>query len=394
MDPILQEKVQQAVQILQEKGIDLWITFVRETSAAADPMLSLIYGHDLTWQSALLISRYGERIAIVGRGEAETARRTGLYPQVLYYDQSIRPILLETLERINPSSIALNYSLNDPHADGLSHGMMGVLQKYLQGTPYAERLISAEDIIGALRGRKTKTEIERIRAAVQSTEAIYRRTFDYAQIGMSEIEIGRFMHAQLVELGLQPAWQAASCPAVNAGPESEVGHAGPTELRIQPGNLLHFDFGVKQNGYCSDIQRMMYFLRPGETEPPPVVRHGFETVVRAIQTTVAAMRPGMLGKEVDAIARGIVTSAGYPEYPYGTGHHLGRTVHDGAGILGPEWERYGNTPNYPLEAGQVYTVEPGLAVPGFGYVGLEEDVLITESGAEFISQPQTELVVK
>ena len=395
MSTLVQEKVEQAVQILEEKGIDLWLTFVRETSAGGDPVLPLIYGDaDLTWQSALILTRSGERIAIVGRFDAETAHSTGAYPKVIPYDESLRPDLLRTLEGLNPRQIAVNYSANDVLADGLSHGMYQVLTGYLADTAYADRIVPAEETIGALRGRKTTGEVDRIRAAIETTQRIYERTFDFVQPGMSEIEIGEFMQAQLEEAGVAPAWHAGHCPTVNAGPDSPVGHVGRTDQQIARGQLLHFDFGVKQHGYCSDIQRVVYLLAPGEMRPPEQVQHGFDTTVRAIEAAVAFMKPGALGKEVDAVARSVVTGAGYPEYKYGTGHHLGRLAHDGGGILGPEWERYGDGPNQPLEASHVYTVEPGLAVAGYGYVGLEEDVLVTETGAEFLSVPQKELILR
>lgn len=393
MSDLIQQKVSQAISILQEKDIDLWLTFVRETSAGGDPVLPLIYGHDLTWQSALLISRTGETLAILGHFEAETARRLGAYRTVLPYHESIRPVLLDALQRINPRQIAINYSHNDVHADGLTVGMFHLLQQYLQGTPWADRLISAEPIISALRGRKTTAEIQRILQAIESTRQIYDEVFSFVRPGLTEREIYTFMRERMLARGLTAAWDDNNCPIVNAGPDSPVGHVGPSDLKLQPGQILHLDFGVRQDGYCSDIQRVAYCLRPGETQAPEAVAHGFRTVLQAIQAAVQEMRPGVPGKQVDAAARQVITAAGYPEYKYATGHQLGRMAHDGAGILGPEWERYGDTPNFPLEVGQVYTIEPGLEVPGYGYIGIEEDVLLSENGVEYLGEPQTRLIL-
>ncbi len=106
-----------------------------------------------------------------------------------------------------------------------------------------------------------------------------------------------------------------------------------------------------------------------------------------------AMKAGVTGNSIDVISREIVTDSGYPEYPYALGHQLGRVAHDGGALLGPLWEKYGESPNQKLEAGQVFTIEPGLAVAGYGYIGLEEDVVITEHSAEYFTAPQKEIVL-
>lgn len=393
MSDLVQDKVAQAVQILQEKEVDLWLTFVRETMLAADPILPLIYGEgDLTWHSALLISRSGERIAIVGHYEAEAVQRLGAYTQVIPYHHGIGDVLRERIAALDPRQIAVNTSLSDPLADGLTHGMYWYLLNILADTPYANRLVPSEEIIHALVGRKTEGELARIRAAVEATEEIFIETFNFLRPGQSEREIAAFMQQRAAGRGLGLAWSAENCPAVNAGPDSPIGHSGPTDLRIQRGQILHFDFGVRKGGFCSDIQRVVYFLAEGESQPPPEVQRGFDVVVEAIQTAAQAMKPGLLGYEVDAIARRVVTQAGYEEYMYGTGHQLGRRAHDGGGLLAPLWERYGDSPKKPLELGQVYTLEPGLMLPGRGYIGLEEDVVVTAHGAEFLSRPQQELI--
>ncbi len=210
---------------------------------------------------------------------------------------------------------------------------------------------------------------------------------------MTEKEISAFMHGLVSERGLTLAWDQEHCPIVDTGPESPVGHARPTDLQVQRGRVLHLDFGVEQDGYCADVQRMAYFLEAGESAPPVEVQRGFEIIVTAIQAAVEAMQPGVTGQEIDQISRKIVTEAGFPEFPHAVGHHLGRLAHDGGGILGPTWEKYGNLPFEKLEAGQVFTVEPSLVLPGYGMIALEEDVLVTEHGAEYLGRPQTELVL-
>ena len=389
---IIQEKTQQAIEILEELNLDVWLTFVRETSAGGDPAINLNYGHDLTWQSALIITRTGRRVAIVGRFEVTTAQSTAAYDEVIGYDQAISDPLLKVLNAINPDTIAINTSVNDVLADGLSSGMHTLLLSYLSDTQFGDRLVSAEGLLAALRGRKTMGEQERMQEAIDITESIYAQTFTALRPGLSEIDVASLMHAEVKALELDFAWERAHCPAVNAGPDTPIGHAAPTKILLEAGQLVHFDFGVRSRGYCSDIQRVVYHLRSGETTAPPEVQRGFDAIVLAIQACVDAMRPGMQGFEIDQIARDVVTDAGYPEYRYATGHHLGQLAHDGAGILGPMWERYGDTPTRKLVVGHVYTVEPGLMVPGCGYIGLEEDVVITPDGAHFISQPQRKLI--
>jgi Xaa-Pro aminopeptidase len=391
---LIQEKVNQAIEILKEQQTDVWLTFVRETSGVRDPALDFLIGpNDLTWPSALILTRKGEKIAIIGNLEKDAISRLGVFDTILGYDTAVSGPLRDTVTRLSPDRIAVNTSKNNVHADGLTHAMYEILREHLKETPYADRLVSAEPVINALRGRKTPAELERIRNAVEITLEIYGKTFDFIKVGMTELDIGEYMHRLADEYGVGLAWPAESCPAVNSGPNSPVGHSGPTDIRVERGHILHFDFGVKYEDYCSDIQRVAYVLREDETEAPPEVRRGFQTIRTAIEQSRAAMKPGATGNSIDGVAREIVTAAGYPEYQHALGHQLGRVAHDGGALLGPLWEKYGDSPLQKLEPGQVFTIEPGLSVPKYGHVGLEEDLLMTENGAAYIGEPQTEIVL-
>lgn len=393
MDSLVDQKLQQAASLLDEFGVDVWLTFVRETAENADPVLPLILGTSLTWQSALLVTRSGERIAIVGRHEVDAVEGTGAWTNVVQYDEGLSGVLLETLDRLDPASIAINYSTDDVKADGLTHGMYLLLRQYLDGTPHNDRLVSAGKIIAALRGRKTSGEVERLRAAIRTTDEIFCKVAGFAKPGVTEREVSEFMHHEASRRGLGLAWEEAMCPIVTSGPDSMVGHAVPSsQLSLARGRLFHLDFGVEENEYCSDLQRVWYILDDGESAAPEPVLRAFDAVKGAIDAAAAVLKPGVECWRVDEAARNVIINAGYPEYKHATGHHVGRAAHDGGGVLGPRWERYGKTPYYLVEPGNVFTLELGVMnVDGRGYVGLEEMVIVTDDGCEFISNREAEL---
>jgi Xaa-Pro aminopeptidase len=393
MDYTLQiEKIQQAIGILQEKNVDMWMTFVRETEHNADPALPLISPTNVTWHTALIITRQGYKVAIAGRYEIVNFQRMGVWDECISYDQSIQPKLIEVLDRLQPAQIAVNYSESDTAADGLSHGMYLTLQRYLQGKPY--QLISAEDILNPLRGRKTPGEVARIRAAVALTDTIIDRITAFLKPGLSELEIAQFIHGEYAKEGVVPSWDGNYCPTVTCGPDSPVGHVSPSaEYVAQAGQTVRIDQGVILNEYISDIQRVWYLQPAGETSIPAPVQHAFDSVRAAIMAAAAVLKPGVQGCIVDDAARNTIVAAGYPEYQHAVGHHIGRTVHDGSTLLGPRWERYGKTPFGIVEANNCFTLELGVQVPGYGLVSLEEDVLVTDAGVEWLGKVQTEVTV-
>jgi Xaa-Pro aminopeptidase len=382
---LLQEKAEQAQALLKETGIDCWLSFVRETGIRRDPGVELVVGSDVTWTSAFLFHARGRRVAIVGRYDVPKIRDSGVFAEIIGYDEGIQPHLLQVLGELDPRRIGLNFSIDDVTADGLTHGMRLLLEDLLKGTPFLQRLVSAAPLVSKLRGRKSATEVERIRAAVKTTEAIVRETTPRIRVGASELEVAEFVHDRFRERGLPSAWEWDACPIVNSGPESEPGHGGPrADIKIEAGHFVHIDLGVVQDGFCSDLQRMWYVRRGGEGGPPEALRRAYVAVVQAIEAGAAVLRPGVHGYEVDAAARRVITGAGYPEYKHAFGHALGRAVHDGGTLLGPRWPRYGRTPEGIVEAGNVFTLELGVTTEA-GYVGLEEDVLVTERGCEFLS---------
>ncbi len=390
---LINEKLVQASEILRELNIPCWLTFVRESGIMPDPVMPFLAPAHVTWPSAFIVTASGEARAIVGAYDKKAIEDTGAYTSVEGYVEGVKGPLLAALQSIGPSAIAVNYSEDSEVCDGLTHGMYLTLGRYLDEIGWGDRMMSAEGLISRLRARKTGSELARIKEAIRLTEQIFDEMGRFLAPGRTEREVADFVAAKVRDRGLDVAWEAGTCPAVFTGPDTAGAHYGPTGRRVEPGHLVNMDFGVKFQDYCADLQRTFYVLRPGETAAPAEAQHGFDTIVRSIEESRRALRPGAVGRDVDGVARGIITGAGYAEYPHGLGHQVGRFAHDGTAMLGPEWEKYARRPFVPVEEGMVFTIEPRLTVPGYGIATVEEMVVVTAGVATFLSTPQRELVL-
>lgn len=386
------EKIQQAIALLDDLAIDCWITFVRESEINADPMLAYVLGGHVTWHSAFVICRSGTTIAVVGQGDRQTVNDSGVYGEVRGYVQDFSPSLIDVLQTLRPSRIALNYSSNSEIADGLTHGMYLTFMDALRRSGCSAEVVPAETLISALRGRKTEAERVATAGAIRIALEIFDGVGGTLRAGVSEAFVARAMHAEAARRGCPLAWSPETCPGVFAGPAARDLHARPGARLLEVGHLVYIDFGVKHEGYCSDLQRVYFVGGPGGAVPPDV-GGGFDVLVEGIDRARLAMRPGVLGVDVDRIVREWLSSRGYEDFPHALGHQVGRFVHDGFALLGPAWEKYAQRPFAPIEEGMIFTIEPRLQVPGRGTISIEEMVVVTATGAEFLSPPQQRLIV-
>ncbi|PWB73859.1 aminopeptidase P family protein [candidate division GN15 bacterium] len=387
---IVKAKIEQATRLLDEMNIDAWALFERETAMQKDPTHDMVVGLEAVWNSLFLFTRRGDAIALVGNFDADLYRRSGRFTQVHSYVKGAGEDIKRLLREVDPATLALNYSVDDCASDGLTHGMFLMLQSFLAETPYAGRIVSSQPFIGKLRSRKLPEEIARLERAAHLANQVWSNVSDRVRVSMTEREIAALIDSEVQQTGGEPSFETI----VNAGAKTNPGHGHPTDTKLEPGDLLHVDFGVRIDDYCSDIQRLAYFRRPGEAQPPDALNKAFETVKSIIIETGKSARPGVKGFEVDALARRMLAANGYSEYEHALGHQLGRDVHDGGGLLGPQWERYGNTPFIPIELGNVFTLELEILLPGIGTVGLEEDVVVEGDKTRFLCEPQVELAIR
>jgi Xaa-Pro dipeptidase len=239
-----------------------------------------------------------------------------------------------------------------------------------QHVPSAE-VVPAEPVMSALRAIKGEDEIAYLRRAIAITERALEQTMAAIYPGMSEREMANRLTIELLHAG---GGALPFPPIALTGPDSALPHGVPSERALQEGEIVLMDFGTTCEGYVSDITRTFVMGR----EPEPRFREIYEVVFAANAAGREAARPGVPCQEVDRAARKVIDEAGYGDYfIHRTGHGIGLEAHEEPYMVEGN-ERL-------LEPGMTFTVEPGIYLPDYGGVRIEDDVVITESGSESLT---------
>lgn len=388
METAKQQKMQQAAQYLRQEGIDLWLLFASEGS---DPAVKLLTGLKTVGRTCFLITKEGRKLALCSIIDAQESQDSGIFDEVIPYNNDLPQQLRALMERLAPNSIAINFSQDDNLCDGLTVGRYRWLKRQL-GEPWGSRLVSSEKMLQRIRSIKTPEEVAAIRNAIRITQEIYEVVFGRLKPGMTEYQVGQIFVEEMSRRGVvEAASKELTMPIVM---KERISHRAPGDAVIEPGDFLIMDFGIDCDSYCSDIARTVYFLKPGETQAPPRMQQLFDAAHQAITLAAQAVKPGVIGYQVDQAAREYLLSQGMPEITHATGHQIGQFEHDGGAMFAPRWERYGQAPYGVIEENMVLSLEPTILNGEGDYSVLcEEDILVTRDGAEFLSRRQDQLIL-
>lgn len=242
----------------------------------------------------------------------------------------------------------------------------GELKKHLKPT----RLVAADGIIPPMRLCKDKGEVTAIRKAIDVAEEAFRRLREWIRPGQTERELAARLEYEMRTLGAQ----GPSFPTIVAiGANSSLPHYEAGDGVVTDHDPILIDWGAQVNWYCSDLTRMIWPAR----SPREMVKIN-RIVHEAHDHAIAAVRPGMKVHDLDKVARKHITQAGYgPRFSHSLGHGMGLDVH--------EAPRVGKGTYNVLEPGVVFTIEPGIYLPGIGGVRIEDDVIVTETGCEVLT---------
>jgi len=358
----IQNRLNRLKMSLTRENLDAVVVLVEENRR----YLSNFTGEDTQFDEsagALIITLNDLILATDSRYVLQAKRESPQYDIVTYKEglaKALPPILKRLdLKKLGFESIRMSYKQH------------GEILKELTKAALDVKLVPTENLVEDLRIIKANPEIDAIKAALAIAESVFSDCLPLIQPGVTEKQLAWTMEKQLHEAGAD----SLSFPTiVAAGPNSALPHAIPGSRKINAGEPLLFDWGVKLNGYCSDISRTVVIGKPDET-----FKKVFQTVLDAQRLAIEAVKPGVSSKAVDEIARNYINAKGFKgKFGHGLGHGTGLAIH--------ESPRLSPIRDTPLEPGMVSTIEPGIYLPDWGGVRLENMIVVRDGSAEILNQ--------
>ena len=236
-------------------------------------------------------------------------------------------------------------------------------------------LASCSGAVERLREIKDAYELNAIQDSIRIAERAFKATTELLEPEMSEKQIADELEFAMRRLGAE---SAAFKIIVGVGERSALPHGRPSNKPLRDSSFVLIDWGAKKNGYLSDLTRIVLTDKPPANKPSAKLEKMYRAVLQAQMDAIAAIKPGVLMSQIDAVARKALEKAGLEKrFTHGLGHSFGLEIHESV--------RLGKGQERPLEAGMVVTVEPGVYIPGFGGVRIEDDVLVTDSGNQVLT---------
>lgn len=316
---------------------------------------------------ALFISDKKLVLATDSRYELQARSQAPLY-EIVCYEKGLVSKLAEILSLLKTKRLCFESAR-------ISYKQFNEIISKLKSENSQVELVATNNIVENIRMLKEEVEVDAIKKALSVAESVFVKFVNTIKPGMTEKEAAWAMEQGMRKAG---ADSLSFSTIAASGQNSALPHAIPGNRRIKTGEPLLFDWGAKLNGYCSDISRTVVLGKPDN-----IFKKAYQTVLDAQLMAIDAVRPGISSKAVDHVARKHIDENGFKgRFGHGLGHGVGLAVHEAPGISPLK--------DTTLEAGMVFTVEPGIYIPGWGGIRIENMVIVRENGAEVLNKLDSE----
>ncbi|MCL4314328.1 MAG: aminopeptidase P family protein [Candidatus Thermoplasmatota archaeon] len=346
------------------REVDTIIIYNKGGNVVDNNFFYLTQVKDGMFEGSFLIVRPDGIKIVTGELEEQAARATGLEVIVINSRKDIEKALRSVLQEVEV--VGLNYS-------GITLADYTDLVKMMPDKRFVDVSVS----IGEARKIKTPDELKLLREAAKIASEAFENVTQYIKEGITETELSSRLVYEMLRLG---ASEPSFSTIIAFGPNSALPHYTPSNRKLKRNEYVLMDFGALYHRYCSDITRTLVFGKASEEQ-----KEIYGIVKEAQEKAMNAIRANVNGKEIDKIARDVIDSTKYKgRFIHSLGHGVGMEVHDHP-ALSPGYDM-------PLKENMVVTVEPGIYVPNFGGVRIEDDVIVKKDGFERITKGSRELI--